>query len=92
MTETSIQRDSAAWRAFVVISFGVALSAMLGGVIYLPVDTWIKGYLAMGTLFLTGTAITLSKTMRDEHEAQKLINKLSEAETTRILQQSREGL
>ena len=90
MTDHSIQRDSASWRFFIVLSFAVALGAMLVGIAYLPADLWIKGYLVMGTLFLTGSTLTLAKTLRDEHEAQKLLNKLSEAETTRILQQHRE--
>ena len=87
MSEPSIQRDSASWRTFVSLSFAIALGAMLAGIAYLPADLWIKGYLVMGTLFLTGSTLTHAKTLRDEHEAQKLLNKLSEAETTRILQQ-----
>lgn len=34
----------------------------------MPADLWVKGYLAMGTLFLTGSTFTLSKTMRDNAE------------------------
>lgn len=34
----------------------------------MPADLWVKGYLAMGSLFLTGSTFTLSKTMRDNAE------------------------
>lgn len=86
MTEHSIQRDSASWRLFVVLCFLTAVGAMLGGIAYLPAGLWVKGYLGMGTLFLTGSSITLSKTLRDEHEARRLIRKLNDAEATRMLQ------
>lgn len=38
------------------------------GLWHLPTDLWVKGYLAMGSLFLTGSSFTLSKTMRDNQE------------------------
>jgi hypothetical protein len=31
----------------------------------MPVDIWIKGYMAMGVLYLTGATFTLAKTLRD---------------------------
>jgi len=34
-----------------------------------------------GWLFLVSSTITLSKTMRDKHESQRLINRVSEART-----------
>jgi hypothetical protein len=33
----------------------------------------------MAALFLTGTTFTLAKTLRDEHEASRLINKIEDA-------------
>lgn len=39
----------------------------------------------MGALFTMGTSFTLAKSIRDEHEAQKLINKISEVKTERLL-------
>jgi hypothetical protein len=85
MIEPRLQRDSAAWRTFVVLCFAAALGAMLAGIAYLPADLWTKGYFGMGTLFLTGSSLTLAKTLRDEHEARRLINQLNEAEATRLL-------
>jgi hypothetical protein len=82
-----IQKDSAAWVFFVKISFAVAMATMLAGIFFVPVDWWIKGYLVMGTLFLTGSTITMAKTLRDQAEADKLIKKISNAKTERLLKE-----
>ncbi|MEM8752509.1 MAG: YiaA/YiaB family inner membrane protein, partial [Pseudomonadota bacterium] len=46
-----------------------------------------KGFLTMGTLFLTGSTFTLAKTIRDEHEAQLLHNRIDEARTEKLLRE-----
>lgn len=86
MIEYRIQRDSAAWLFFVKASFALSLFALGAGIAYLPVDAWARGYLAMGALFAVGSALTLAKTLRDDHEAQRLLRRLDEAQTTAILQ------
>ena len=58
---------------------------MLVGIWYLPVDWWIKGYLIMGTLFLTASTLTLSKTLRDRHEYERLVNRVKSAWTEQVL-------
>ena len=86
-TISSLQRDSAGWLLFVRLTFAVSVMATFVGVFFLPVDLWIKGYVAMGMLFSIGSTITLSKTVRDEHEAKKLINKINEVKTERMLKE-----
>jgi hypothetical protein len=34
----------------------------------MPLDFWMKGYLAMGTVMLIQSCITATKTLRDVHE------------------------
>ncbi len=85
--EHGIQRDSASWKIFVKISFLLSVAGMGAGIYFLPTDIWVKGYMAMGTVFLIGSSITLTKTIRDEHEAQKLIKKISEVKTEKILKE-----
>jgi hypothetical protein len=41
----------------------------------------------MGTLFTIGSTFSLAKTMRDQHEAQKLIHKISNAKTEKMLKE-----
>lgn len=86
MEQPGLREDSGAWVAFTYISFGIALTLMCVGIYVLPVVLWIKGYLAMGLFFTVGSTITLSKTVRDNHEARKLVNKIAEVKTERMLQ------
>jgi hypothetical protein len=79
------QKDSAVWRFQVWASFIIASLSTGAGIIYLPVDIWIKGFLGMGMLFTMGSCFSLSKTMRDAHEQEKLHQKLTEAKTHRLL-------
>jgi hypothetical protein len=83
----TIQQDSAGWRLFVVISFMVSLGATSMGVLILPVEIWVKGYMAMGLYFTISSTFMLSKMIRDQHEAGKLINKISDARTEKMLKE-----
>ena len=87
MDQLHIQQDSAAWIAFVKFAFLLALAAMAAGVCFMPGDWWIKGYFAMGTLFLVASTIALSKTLRDQHESTKIIAKINEVKTQKILRE-----
>lgn len=81
----SLQKDSAAWIFFVKLSFGLALISTSFGIFFLPLDWWMKGYIGMGVYFCISASISLSKTLRDEHEANKLIKKVSNVQTERVL-------
>lgn len=81
------QLNSPAWLFFVRTSFVISVAATALGIVYMPVDFWIKGYLGMGLLFVVGSTLTLAKTVRDEFEGKKLLNKISEARTERMLKE-----
>ena len=87
MEEQSLSRHSSGWMFYVKTAFAVSTGLMLMGIVWLPGDLWIKGYLAMGLMFCIGSAITLTKTVRDDHEARRLINRISEARTERLLKE-----
>lgn len=76
---------SPAWVAFTQLSFGVALIALGAGIFLLDVDLAARGYLAMGTLLVVVTSITMSKTIRDQHEAGRVTNRVEEAKLTNFL-------
>ncbi|MCG9886955.1 MAG: hypothetical protein MH825_15580 [Cyanobacteria bacterium] len=79
------QVHSPAWIAQCWISFAVSIAATGFGIFWLPADAWQKGYLAMGLTFSVGSTISLSKTIRDVHEAQKLVAKVEEAKMEKLL-------
>ena len=81
----TITQDSPAWVAFTQASFVIAISAMCAGIYYLPVEGWMRGYLAMGLFFVVSATVVMSKTLRDRHESRKIVSKIQEAKTERIL-------
>jgi hypothetical protein len=62
-----------------------SLALTLGGLFFLPIDLWIKGYMLMGVAMVTSSTIIVSKTIRDRHENSKLVNKIEEARTEKLL-------
>lgn len=84
----AIRLDSPGWIFFVKVSFACALGGMIFGIVMMhDVQIWMRGYMVLGTLFLVGATFTLSKTIRDEFEASKLINKLAQARTEKLLKE-----
>ena len=85
--DNEFSSNSASWVFFVKTSFAIALLAAATGVVLAPVDLVLKGYMAISALFLVSTTITLSKTMRDEHESKRIHNRISEARTQQLLKE-----
>ncbi len=76
---------SGAWVIQVWLSFVLALGVTAIGIYHLPVDGWMKAFLGMGLLFTVGSTFSLSKTLRDVHEQQRMHNRIDEARVTRLL-------
>jgi len=76
---------SPAWVSFSYASFAGAVGMVVAGIIFLPVDMWVKAYFAMGVVLLIQTCITVTKTVRDLHESKRLVNRIEDAKTERLL-------
>lgn len=86
MTRKAVdQEHSSAWIAQTWLSFIISISATSLGIIYLPANAWIKGFMGMGLVFTVGSTVSLTKTQRDIHESKKLTFKIEEARVERIL-------
>jgi hypothetical protein len=82
---TQASPHSAAWITFTYASF-IASVGMVGiGILFAPVDVWIKAYLGMGAALLIQSCITMTKTLRDVHEGGKLVNRIEDARAERLL-------
>ena len=81
----NVQPHSSAWVSFTYASFGASAFLVAVGLYFLPVDLWIKGYLAMGIVMLIQSCVTLTKTVRDMHEGGKLVNRIEDAKAERLL-------
>ncbi|MEM7499197.1 MAG: YiaA/YiaB family inner membrane protein [Pseudomonadota bacterium] len=77
--------NSPAWILFTYINFFIGISITLLGIWLMEVTLTMKGFLAMGLLLSVSGAFNLAKTLRDEHEAKRLHNRLDEARTERLL-------
>lgn len=80
-------QNSKGWIFFSYISFATALGAILIGSWMTEMTLEMKGFITMGTLFLTGSTFTLAKTLRDEHEANRFHNRMDEARTEKLLRE-----
>lgn len=85
MNNVSPQKDTAAWILQVWASFMISVCSTGIGIIYLPVDPWIKGFMGMGLTFTIGSTFTLAKTIRDNHEASRITARIDEAKVEKLL-------
>ena len=76
---------SAAWIAFTWASAIAASVAVIGGILLLPLELWMRGYLLIGVLMLMQSIVTLTKTQRDVHEGARLHNRIEDARTEKLL-------
>jgi hypothetical protein len=87
MQPPNYQKDSAAWIFQTWAAFVLSIGITTVGIINLPVDIWVKGFMGMGLSFSVGSTFSLAKTQRDLHEAKKLTSKIEEAKVEQILSQ-----
>ena len=85
MRQISLTSDTGAWRFQSWAAFLISLVATATGVLYLPISVWPKAFVATGLLFTVSSCFVLAKTLRDEHEAQRIQNRLNEAQAEKIL-------
>ena len=79
--------SSPEWLFFVKTAFFTAVVATGTGVVMMPGDLVVKGYFAIGALFLVSTSFTLAKTLRDDFESKRFINQLESAKATQIIKE-----
>jgi hypothetical protein len=84
MNNTNI-RHGPAWIVFTYLSFAASVGALVVGIVLMPADLAMKGYLGMGIAMLVQSCITLTKTLRDNEEAGKLVSRIEDAKTERLL-------
>lgn len=79
--------NSQAWIFYCYVSFAVAIGVTGIGIWMMDMSLPMKAFMSMGLLFTTGSAFTLAKTLRDEHESLLFHNKLEDAKTERLLRE-----
>ncbi|MEV7866976.1 YiaA/YiaB family inner membrane protein [Streptomyces sp. NPDC088124] len=86
MTDTPVkQQITPAYYAQAVASFGLALVAMTVGIVKLDASAWVRGFLGISVLYLTTSAFTLAKVIRDRQEAGQITSRVDQARLEKIL-------
>ncbi len=70
---------------FTQATFGLAAVMMVGGIYSLEASFSAKGFDALAAIMLVHTSITLTKMLRDNEEASKMISKIEDARTEKML-------
>jgi hypothetical protein len=78
-------KTTTAFYAQADIAFAVAVVSLAFGIAYLPVDPWMRAFLALGSLFLVTSTFTLAKCVRDAQENSGLTSRLDQARLDKIL-------
>jgi hypothetical protein len=86
---STVERPTGAWVSFSYVSLGASILMVGGGIFALPLDWWIRAYFAMGMVMVVQSCFTLSKNIRDVHEANRMINRIEEARTEKVLSSER---
>lgn len=55
------------------------------GVFLLPIDLWGRAFLTTGLLMTVQSSVTMTKTQRDMHEGTRLVNRIEDARTEKLL-------
>ena len=84
-SQAPTSKTTTAFYAQSAAAFGLALLTLLIAIYYLPADGWPKAFLALGTLFLTTSAFSFAKCVRDAQESQYVVSRLDQARVDRIL-------
>ncbi|MEU7035898.1 YiaA/YiaB family inner membrane protein [Streptomyces sp. NPDC046237] len=86
MSDTPVkQQNTAAYHLQAVISFALALAAVAIGVYQLEADAWVRAFLAIAVLYLTTSAFTLAKVVRDRQEAGQIVSRVDQARLEKLL-------
>jgi len=90
-TQAQANQHSGAWISFTYASFFASVAMVAAGILFAPVEMWIKAYFAMGAALLVQSCITMTKTLRDVHESSKMVNRIEDARAERLLMEIERG-
>ena len=77
-----------AWVFFTYVSFAGALGLLVLGLALLPLDLWMRAFLFTGVLMLVQARVIMTKTQRDMHESARLVNRIEEGRTEKLLMEA----
>ncbi|HEV7648591.1 MAG TPA: YiaA/YiaB family inner membrane protein [Actinophytocola sp.] len=85
---TPVQSKSPTTAAFFLqaaASFAISAGSVVIGIAFLPVDPWVRAFLALGLLFTVSSAFTLAKCVRDRQEESYVSNRVDRARVDKLI-------
>jgi hypothetical protein len=77
--------QSSAFQIQAAVSFALSLGAFFVAIFYLPVGGSIRGFPCLDVLYLTTSAFTLAKCIRDNQESRSVTNRVDQAPGEKLL-------
>jgi len=68
-----------------VLSFGLSMTAVGIGVVFLPVNGWVRAFLGIAMLYTVTSAFTLAKVIRDRQEDSYIASRVDRARLDKLL-------
>ncbi|MEV8535052.1 YiaA/YiaB family inner membrane protein [Streptomyces sp. NPDC051211] len=86
MNETPVkQQNTGAYFGQAVASFAIALLAVAAGIYNMEADAWVRAFMGIAVLYLTTSAFTLAKVIRDRQEADQIVSRVDQARMEKIM-------
>jgi hypothetical protein len=85
---TPVQAASPTTAAFYVqaiLSFAISSISVVVGILFLPIDPWVRAFLGLGMIFTISSAFTLAKCVRDRQEQTFVTSRVERARVDKLL-------
>jgi hypothetical protein len=76
---------TAAFFAQAAISFAIAAVTVVVGIVFLPVEPWVRAFLGIGVLYTISSAFTLAKCVRDRQEEESVASRVDRARVDKLI-------
>jgi hypothetical protein len=68
-----------------IASFVLSGTAMAVGIVYLPVNGWMRAFLCLGLLYVITSTVAMAKVVRDRQEVSGLSSRVDKARVEKLL-------
>ena len=85
MTNPAPRKTTTAFFVQAGLSFAVSVIAVGRGIVYLPVQPWVRAFLAIAVLYVVTSSFTLAKCVRDYQEDTSVVNRVDQARLDKLL-------
>lgn len=85
MTQPVKTTTTTAFYIQAVLSFAISLAGLAAGILYLPVTTWVRSFLALGLMYVVTSTFTLAKCVRDRQEEATVVSRVDQARLDKLL-------